>query len=210
MQKEEFFEEYLNAITHYIGAGIAFLGLFILIVHSIKIGEKNYIIGCIIFSIGLIFMYLMSGTYHMLKIGKLKKTFRILDHISIYVSISSAYTPYIFTVLSGKIKWIIFFTQWGLTSFGVIFKLFFTGRFKLVSTLIYLFMGWMIIFIFKDIKSNINTTSLNYLIACGITYSIGAFIYMSKNLKFSHTIWHLFVIGGSIFNFLSIYYLPVF
>ena len=208
MQKEEFFEEYLNAITHYIGAGIAFLELIILIIHSIKIGEKNYIIGCIIFSIGLIFMYLMSGTYHMLKTRKLKKTFRILDHISIYVSISSAYTPYIFTVLSGKIKWIIFFAQWGLTSLGVIFKLFFTGQFKLVSTLIYLFMGWMIVFIFKDIKVALNPLSLKYLIISGITYSVGAIIYMIKNMRYSHTIWHIFVIGGSFFNFLSIYYIP--
>lgn len=207
---EEYREEKLNAITHYIGAGMAFLGFVILIFHSIKTNEKNYIIGTTIFSTALIFLYVMSGTYHILKDKKLKKIFRVLDHIAIYISISAAYTPYIFTVLTGKIKWIIFFAQWGLTLFGIIFKLFFTGKFKLVSTLIYLFMGWMIVFIFKDIKVALNPLSLKCLIISGITYSVGAIVYMIKNMRYSHTIWHIFVIGGSFFNFLSIYYIPTY
>ncbi len=207
---EEYREEQLNAITHYIGAGISFLGFIILIFHSIKTNEESYIIGTTIFSIALIFLYVMSGTYHILKNKKLKKIFRILDHIAIYISISAAYTPYIFTILTGKIKWIIFFAQWGLTFLGVIFKIFFTGKFKLISTLIYLFMGWMVIFIFKDIKITLNPLSLKYLIISGIIYSVGSIIYMIKNIKYSHTIWHIFVIGGSFFNFLSIYYIPAY
>ncbi len=206
---KENYEEYLSAITHYIGAGMAISGLIALINRSLKIGETGYIIGSIIFGAALIFLYTMSGTYHILKIGKIKQIFRILDHAAIYILISASYTPYIFTVLTGPKKWIIFFAQWGLTLIGVIFKIFFTGRFKLVSTLIYLFMGWMVIFVFKDIKTALNTVSLNCLIAGGITYSAGAVVYMMKKIKFGHAIWHLFVIGGSVCNFFSIYYLPM-
>lgn len=208
MKKEEY-EEYLSAITHYIGAGMAISGLIALISHSVKIGETGYIVGSIIFGAALIFLYTMSGTYHILKIGKVKQVFRVLDHAAIYILISASYTPYIFTVLTGKTKWIIFFSQWGLTLIGIIFKIFFTGRFKIVSTLIYLFMGWMVVFVFKDIKTSLSTVSLNCLIAGGITYSVGAVVYMIKKIKFGHAIWHLFVIGGSVCNFFSIYYLPI-
>ena len=207
---KENYEEYLSAITHYIGAGMAISGLVALINRSIKVGETGYIAGSIVFGAALIFLYTMSGTYHILKTGKLKQVFRVLDHVAIYVLISASYTPYIFTVLTGKTKWIIFFAQWGLTLIGVVFKIFFTGRFKLVSTLIYLFMGWMIVFVFKDIKTALNVVSLNCLIAGGITYSVGAIIYMIKKIKFGHAIWHLFVIGGSVCNYLSIYYMPTF
>ena len=183
---KENYEEYLSAITHYIGAGMAISGLIALINRSVKIGETGYIIGSIIFGAALIFLYTMSGTYHILKIGKAKKIFRVLDHVAIYVLISASYTPYIFTVLTGKTKWIIFFAQWGLTLIGIIFKIFSTGKFKLVSTLIYLFMGWMVMFVFKDIKTALNSISLNCLIAGGITYSVGAVIYMiKKNSAFS-------------------------
>ena len=207
---KENYEEYLSAITHYIGAGMAISGLVALIDRSLKIGEMGYIVGSIIFGSALIFLYTMSGTYHILKVGKLKQVFRVLDHAAIYVLISASYTPYIFTVLTGKTKWIIFFAQWGLTLIGVIFKIFFTGKFKVVSTLIYLFMGWMVVFVFKDIKVGLSTASLYCLIAGGITYSLGAIVYMIKKIKFGHAIWHLFVIGGSICNFFSIYYLPAF
>ena len=101
---KENYEEYLSAITHYIGAGMAISGLVALIDRSLKIGEMGYIVGSIIFGSALIFLYTMSGTYHILKVGKLKQVFRVLDHAAIYVLISASYTPYIFTVLTGKTK----------------------------------------------------------------------------------------------------------
>lgn len=203
--EKNYYEECLSAISHYIGAGMAISGLVFLIFHSLHFKNLGYTIGGIIFSLGLIFMYMMSGTYHILQNEKFRRNFRVLDHIAIYVTISASYTPYIFTVLTGKTKWIIFFIEWGLTLFGVIFKLFFTGKFKLLSTLIYLFMGWVILFVFKDIKNSLNPTSLYFLIASGITYSVGAIVYMLRGIKFNHFTWHIFVLGGSILNFISIY-----
>ncbi|MFK4785086.1 hemolysin III family protein [Fusobacterium sp. MFO224] len=200
-------EEYLNAISHYIGAGLSVVALVLMIVKSSKTLETGYTLGCVVFGLALIFLYSMSGTYHILKKGKVKNIFRVLDHVAIYVLISASYTPYIFTVLHGKTRWIVFGVQWGLTLFGIIFKIFFTGRFKVVSTLIYLFMGWMVMFVFKDIKLSLSSISLDFLVTGGIIYSVGALFYMMKKLKFSHCIWHIFVIGGSLFNFLSIYYI---
>lgn len=200
-------EENLNAITHYIGVGLSVVALVLIIVKSYKISMVGYAVGSTIFGIALIFLYSMSGTYHLLKKGKAKEIFRILDHVAIYVLISASYTPYIFTVLHGKARWIMFSIQWSLTLFGIIFKIFFTGRFRILSTLIYLLMGWMVLFVFKDIKMSLSKMSLTFLVTGGIVYSVGVLFYMMKKLRFSHCIWHLFVIGGSLFNFLSIYYI---
>lgn len=200
-------EEILNAITHYIGAILSIVGLIFIIFHSIKTKEIGYTLGCIIFGIALIFLYSMSGTYHILINEKLKKIFRKLDHIGIYFLISASYTPYIFTILDGKTKWIVFIAQWTCTLLGIIYKIFFTGKMRLLSTIIYLIMGWMVIFVFKDIKSALSVVSFNCLLIGGIIYSIGTIFYMMKNLKYSHVIWHVFVIFGSFFNYLSIYYI---
>ena len=200
-------EEILNAITHYTGAIFSLIGLILIITHSVKIGKIGYTFGCVIFGLALIFLYMMSGTYHILVNEKLKKIFRKLDHIGIYILISASYTPYIFTVLDGKTRWIVFFIQWGCTLLGVVYKIFFTGKLKLLSTIIYLIMGWMVVFVFKDVKASLSVLSFNYLVAGGIVYTLGTIFYMMKNLKYSHVIWHIFVIFGSLFNYLSIYYI---
>lgn len=150
-------------------------------------------------------MYVMSGTYHLLEEGKAKKVFKILDHSAIYVLISASYTPYLLTVLEGRNRWILFAIQWGLTFLGIIFKIFFVGRFKILSTLLYILMGWIVVFVFKDLKNALSPVSLNLLIIGGVIYTVGTIFYAMKKLKFAHSIWHIFVIGGSVLNYLSIY-----
>lgn len=199
-------EEYLNSITHYLGAILSIFGSGALLVHSLKFNNSGYIIGSMIFCFSLVLLYIMSGTYHILHAGKLKKIFKILDHSAIFILISGSYTPYLLGVFDGKIKWILFFIQWGMTLLGIIFKIFFIEKFNFISTLIYLFMGWMIIFVFDDLKTLITPISLKLLVLGGISYSVGTLFYMSQK-KFSHGIWHLFVLIGSIFNYFSIFYL---
>lgn len=198
-------EERLNFITHYIGTGMAIAGCVALIVHAVRTGKIDYIVGSGIFGGALILMYSMSGTYHLLQEGKIKNIFKILDHSAIYILISASYTPYILTVLTGKGRWILFVFQWGLTILGILFKIKFVGRFQLLSTIIYIIMGWIVVFVFKDLKLNLNSISLNLLIYGGIVYTVGAIFYSLKKIKFTHAIWHLFVIGGSVLNYLSIY-----
>ncbi|MGL5001049.1 MAG: PAQR family membrane homeostasis protein TrhA [Cetobacterium sp.] len=200
-------EEWINSITHYFGAFLALIGTGALLVHSLKTNNIGYVIGSMIFCFSLVLLYTMSGTYHILYVGKLKKIFKILDHSAIYILISGSYTPYLLGVFDGKTKWILFFIQWGMTLIGIIFKVFFVGRFNILSTLIYLFMGWMIMFVFKDLKALATPLSLRFLIWGGVSYSIGTIFYLMKSKKFSHGIWHLFVLAGSIFNYFSVYFL---
>ena len=206
MKKYSHMEEYMNSISHYLGAGMAVVGLAFLIMRAVRLGDINHIISFSIFGSALILLYTMSGTYHLLYPGRTKDIFKILDHSAIYILISGSYTPYLLTVVEGRAAIVLLVIQWGLTLAGIIFKLKFTGRFTLVSTLIYLFMGWMVMFIFKNLKMNLDPLSLKLLIASGITYTVGAVFYLMKNVRYTHVVWHLFVVGGSVLNYLSIYY----
>ncbi|GLI56668.1 hemolysin III [Propionigenium maris DSM 9537] len=206
MKKYSHMEEYLNSISHYLGAGMAVVGLGFLVMRAVRLGDINHVVSFTIFGSALILLYTMSGTYHLLYPGRTKDIFKILDHSAIYILISGSYTPYLLTVVEGRSAIILLVIQWGLTLAGIIFKLKFTGRFTLVSTLIYLFMGWMVMFIFKNLKMNLDPLSLKLLIASGITYTVGAVFYLMKNVRYTHVVWHLFVVGGSVLNYLSIYY----
>lgn len=200
-------EEWVNSITHYFGVVLALIGTGALLIRTLQTGNVGYIVGSMLFCFSLILLYSMSGTYHILYTGKLKRVFKILDHSAIYILISGSYTPYLLGFFDGHVKWVLFFAQWGMTLLGIVFKIFFTGRFKLVSTLIYLFMGWMIIFVFDDLKTLISPLSLKLLIAGGIAYSVGTIFYGMKKVRFMHGVWHLFVLAGSILNYLSVYFI---
>lgn len=200
-------EEWINSMTHYFGVILALVGTGALLVHTLQTQNIGYIVGSMLFCFSLILLYAMSGTYHILDSGRAKKIFKILDHSAIYILISGSYTPYLLGFFDGKVKWVLFFIQWGMTLAGIIFKVFFVGRFKIVSTLIYLFMGWMIIFVFDDLKTLISPFSLKLLIAGGVAYSVGTIFYGMKRVKFMHGVWHLFVLAGSILNFLSVYFI---
>lgn len=200
-------EEWVNSITHYFGVVLALIGTGALLIRTLQTGNVGYIVGSMLFCFSLILLYSMSGTYHILYTGKLKRVFKILDHSAIYILISGSYTPYLLGFFDGHVKWVLFFAQWGMTLLGIVFKIFFTGRFKLVSTLVYLFMGWMIVFVFDDLKTLISPLSLKFLIAGGIAYSVGTIFYGMKKVRFMHGVWHLFVLAGSILNYLSVYFI---
>lgn len=205
--KVERLEEIANSITHYIGVVLTLFGSGALMVHSLCVENVGYIVGTFVFSISLLVLYTMSGTYHILENSKTKYIFRILDHSAIYILIAGSYTPFLFNGFDSKTKWTIFGLQWGLTFFGIIFKVFFVERFEIVSVLLYLFMGWMIVFVFPELKRIIPSISLKLLIAGGVSYSIGVVFYALSKVKFMHCIWHLFVLGGSICHYLSVYFL---
>ncbi|MCS5422674.1 MULTISPECIES: PAQR family membrane homeostasis protein TrhA [Psychrilyobacter] len=198
-------EEYVSSITHLLGAGMAISGLAFLIIHAVQEGGIKQIIGFTVFGLSAIFLYLMSGIYHILPVGKYKKIFKILDHSAIYVLISGSYTPFLL-ILGGITGWVILGIQWTLTSLGILFKIKFAGRFQTTSTLIYLFMGWMIVFAFGNLRSSLNSVSLILLIAGGISYSVGAIFYSMKKVKYTHVIWHFFVIAGTTLHYLSVYH----
>ncbi|NFB33136.1 hemolysin III family protein [Clostridium botulinum] len=200
-------EEIANAITHGIGALLSIAALVILIVFSAKYGDAWYVTSYSIFGSCLFILYLESTLYHSLQGSKVKKIFRIFDHSSIFLLIAGTYTPFILTSLRDPLGWTIFGIEWGLTLIGIILKVFTTGKYEKLSTAIYIFMGWLIMLHAKKLVLVIPRISLIYLIVGGVIYTVGAFLFMLDDIPYNHPIWHLFVIGGSIFHFFSLFYM---
>ena len=200
-------EEIANFVSHTVGAGLSIVAFIILTIRASWVHDIGTIISFMAFGFGLIVLYTMSSIYHGLKPGTAKMVFEIFDHSAIYILIAASYTPFLYLVVNSPMNKIVLVIQWTVCFLGIIFKAFFTGKFKLFSTLLYLIMGWMIVFAWNDLINNINRVSLTYLILGGILYSLGTIFYSWKICKFNHMIWHIFVILGSASHFFAVYYL---
>ena len=200
-------EEIANFVSHTVGAGLSILGFILLIIRGSWSRDIGTLLSFTIFGFGLIVLYTMSSVYHGLRPGTAKIVFEIMDHSAIYILIAATYTPFLVLVVKSSTGNIILWVQWIICVLGILFKAFYTGKFKLFSTLLYLFMGWMILFSWIELSNKINSLSLILLITGGILYSLGTIFYMWKICKFNHMIWHLFVLFGSIAHFLSVFYL---
>lgn len=203
-------EEIANSIIHGIGAGLSIAGLTILVVLGALYGNVWHIVSFSIYGSALILLYLASTLYHSFQKPKIKLVFRILDHTAIFVLIAGTYTPFMLVNLRGSWGWSLLGIIWGLAIMGIIFKLFFTERFERLSLLIYLLMGWLCLIAARQMLVEIPTGGLLWLISGGLLYTLGVLFYRWKNLPYSHAIWHLFVLGGSICHYFSIlfYVLP--
>ncbi len=204
-------EEIWNSITHGIGTGLAIAALVILVVRSVYLAPqamKSYFVtGYSIFGSSLILLYLMSTLYHALTPYGAKKVFSIFDHSSIYILIAGTYTPFCLTALQGPVGWTIFGIIWVLAIMGVVFYAVFGNRLRFLSVIMYILMGWLIIFAIKPMKKSLPQESLAFLISGGASYTIGVVFYALKKIRYSHCIWHLFVLGGSILHFFSLFFL---
>ncbi len=204
-------EEKINVTTHAVGLGLSIVALVFLVTHAIRNGTAWHVVGFSIFGVSLCVLYAASTFYHNAKKPELRSKLRVFDHASIYVLIAGTYTPYTIVTLNGLTGWVIFGISWGLAISGIILKLFFTGKYDFISTLMYVFMGWIIIFAIKPLSINLSSDGIFWLIAGGISYTLGAVIYSIKKIKFNHAIFHIFVLIGSGCHFLSIflYVLPI-
>lgn len=200
-------EEIANFVSHTVGAGLSILAFLVLIVHASWNRNLTALFSFMMFGFGLIVLYTMSSVYHGLRPGTAKNIFEILDHSAIYILIAASYTPFLSLVITSRTGTVILWLQWIICILGITFKAFFTGRFKFLSTLLYLFMGWMVVFSWGELRANINSLSLIFLILGGLSYSFGTIFYMWKLCKFNHMIWHIFVIMGSVFHFFAVYFL---
>ena len=200
-------EEIANFVSHTAGAGLAILGFIMLIIRASWYNNVSALISYIIFSLGLMVLYTMSSIYHGLKPSTAKNVFEILDHSSIYFLIAASYTPFLVLGLKSNMGITLLVIQWVICALGITFKAFFTGKFKCISTIVYLIMGWMIVFSWTELVAKISPISLGFLIAGGILYSLGTIFYMWKVCKFNHMIWHIFVILGSIAHYIAVWFL---
>ena len=182
--------------------GIA--GLVLLVVFTQNTIEWS-LFSVIVYGISIIVLFAASTFYHAVKGEKRKHYFRIVDHISIYLLIVGTYTPVLLITLPDSLGWLLFWTVWGIAAFGVILKLFFTGRFEVFSTLLYLVMGWLIVFDFSTLADRMDTNGLLLLFSGGLFYTVGIVFYAIHKIPYNHVIWHLFVLGGAICHFFMIF-----
>lgn len=201
-----FWDELVNALTHGIGVGLAIAGLVLLVVYGAVNGTAVHVVSGSIFGGTMVLLYLASTLYHSFPWPETKRIFKIIDHSSIYLLIAGTYTPFTLVTLDGAWGWTLFGIIWGLALAGVIFKTMFTGRFPRLSSLIYLGMGWLIVIAIKPLYDALAFWGLFWLFAGGLSYSFGVIFYSWKSLPFSHGIWHLFVLGGTICHFFAVFW----
>ena len=198
-------EEKLNIWSHAFGIFLSIIALVLLIIKAVQQENIWMMISFPIFGVSLILLYLASTLYHASKEPQKRFKLKVFDHAAIYVLIAGSYTPFTLVSLNGETGWLIFSMVWVMAFTGIILKLFFTGKFKIVSTAMYVLMGWLIVFYFQDLTAHLHEKGVFYLILGGVLYTIGAILYSIKKIKFNHAIFHFFVLAGSFCHFLSIY-----
>lgn len=199
-------EEKINIVSHGIGLVLSCVAFVLLATHANLHGDILHTISFSVFGASLIMLYAASTIYHSAKKPELRKRLKIIDHASIYVLVAGTYTPFTLITLNGTLGWVIFGTSWGLAITGIILKLFFTGKYNLISTSMYVFIGWVIVFAIKPLIDNLSSEGFFWLLAGGISYTVGAVLYSIKKIKFNHAIFHMFVLTGSFCHFISVYF----
>lgn len=198
-------EELANSLTHAVGVALALVGLVFLLIYAAGSRDAWRIVSCSIYGTTLVVLYTASTLYHSFREPRIKRWFRILDHACIYLLIAGTYTPFTLVTLRGPWGWSLFGTVWGLALCGLIFKLLFIDRFRIVSVCVYLMMGWLAIVAIKPMLELIPLSSLLWIAAGGLFYTVGVLFYVSdRRLRYSHAIWHVFVMGGSVCHYVAI------
>ena len=199
------FEEKLNAFTHGIGALFGIAALVLLIVFDAN--KTNWsLFSVIVYGISIIILFTASTLYHSVTSEQKKHYFRIVDHISIYFLIAGTYTPVLLISLEQSLGWTLFWVVWGIAAFGVVLKLFFTRKFETFSTLLYLVMGWLIVFDFSNLSEIIGSEGILLLFAGGLFYTVGIVFYAIQKIPFNHVIWHVFVLAGAVCHFFMVFF----
>lgn len=200
-------EEMLNAGSHAIGLIVSVVAGMILIMRTALGGDWLATVSASVFSATAVALFLSSTLYHAAHDPALKARLKIVDHSAIYLLIAGTYTPFALVGLKGTWGWSLFGVIWSLALAGISFKLFFTGRFKLVSTLLYIAMGWLALVAIVPMLERLALPVLAWLLAGGIAYTGGTLFYLNRRLPFAHSIWHLFVLAGCGSHFVATYLL---
>ena len=199
-------EEFWNTLTHFVGLIFSLIGLPVLLYSDQGLTELS-VLSILFFEFGLICVYSASTLYHYTSNVELKKKFRVFDHVSIFYLIAGSYAPVcLITLYNGSGK-TIFITILVIALIGTIFKVFFTGKFDKLFLMLYLAMGWLIVLDFNGILNALDYNGIVLLVTSGLFYSLGTLFYSLQKMKYSHAIWHLFVLGGSASHyFLVLFY----
>jgi len=197
-------EEIFNSISHGTGSLLSIAGMVVLIVFSAIYADAWAVVSSCIYGASLVILYTMSTLYHAITNPRAKAFFRIMDHNTIFFLIAGTYTPYTLVTLRGKTGWILFGIVWGAAIIGIILNSIDLEKFKKISLVCYVMMGWVIIFAIKSMIQNLPSYSLIMLLIGGIFYTVGIVFYVIKKIKYFHSIWHLFTVAGSVFHYFSV------
>ena len=198
-------EEIFSATAHGIGAVFSVVALILMLLRTSANGDAVSVLSAAVFGTSLIVLYSMSTLYHALTGEKAKKVFRIFDHATIFLLIAGTYTPYLLITLRGTMGWILFFVLWGLTAIGIVFDSIMLDRFHKVEMVLYVAMGWCVLLTGKTLVANLAAGGIWLVLAGGILYTLGIVFYSMKKISYMHSVWHLFVLGGSVLQFFSVY-----
>jgi hemolysin III len=196
-------EEVINAATHGIGVGLAIAGFVLLMLFAFTEGSVYHRVGFTIFGASMVVLYLASTLYHAFSHPVRKQLFRKFDHMSIFLLIAGTYTPFCLNALPGWVGWTIFGIIWACAIAGIVLKTFYTGRHENISTFLYIIMGWLVLPAIKILFDSTSLSTFIFLIGGGIFYTLGTYFFV-KDKRYYHSIWHLFVLGGSTCHFFSV------
>lgn len=198
-------EERINALTHGLGTILALIAALFLINKGMNSLSSTQMIGLVVYSLSMILLFLASTLYHSIESPHIRVFLKQLDHSAIYLLIAGTYTPFLMISLAGvKAQWLLWLL-WGLAALGVLFKLFFIHRFPKVSLAAYLIMGWLALLVIPDIYAALPRAGFFWLVAGGVSYTLGTVFYAAKNYAYTHAIWHLFVLIGAACHCWAIY-----
>jgi len=197
-------EEVANSATHGLGLLASLVGAFVLVSLAVEQGEVWHVVSAIVYGTTLVALYAASTLYHALKGTRARRVLRVLDHCAIYLLIAGTYTPITLVGLRGGWGWTLFGLAWGLAAAGMAFKVLTTGRFAILSTVAYVLMGWLCIVAVKPMFVLLSPGALALLGAGGLFYIVGIVFYHSNRVPYSHAVWHLFVVAGSVCHYLAI------
>lgn len=199
-------EETANRVTHGLGAVLGVAGLVLLVVASVRHGDAWHVVSTTIFGSTLVLLYTASTLYHSFSAERMRLLLRKFDHAAIFLLIAGTYTPFVLVTLRGAWGWSLFGVVWGLAVAGIVLKFWFAGRFRVVSTLVYVTMGWLVMIAIKPLMAALPAGGLKLLVAGGLCYTGGAVFYLWKRLPYHHAIWHLFVLAGSVCHWAAVFF----
>jgi hemolysin III len=197
-------EELANSITHGFGLVMSLIGAVVLTLRAFETGDPLRIATYPVFGVTMVLLYTASTLYHSQKSELSKARLKVFDHISIFYLIAGTYTPVTLVGMGGPWGWTIFGVAWALALAGTVFKLFFTGRFPIVSTSIYLAMGWIVVLAVVPLLRSVPADTLLWLLGGGLFYTVGVVFYAWRRLPFGHAVWHLFVLAGTASHFVAV------
>ena len=205
-------DELANSVTHAAGLLLSIVAVGVLIVFALRSGTAWHIVSCSVYGATMVTLYGVSTLYHSVRRGRVKRTLRILDHISIYLLIAGTYTPFTLVTLGGTWGWTLFAVVWGLALVGVVFKVFHTGRYETISTATYLGMGWLAVVAVNPILERFPIGCVLWIVVGGLLYTVGVRFYLKDHLPYQHAIWHVAVLAGSTCHYFAVlfYVIPTF